>query len=224
MAGIKETKDRLKKEILELYKRFTASSAEQLFSGEENEEQLHEQAEIAAQLAKKIAALANLVAVEESKEQIFVAIPELTPSIPVAPIAEPIVEKIYTPIPEIVRPEIHKPAEETVIPEFQINKEKSIPPVHEITIPDLHKTNPVNSGKAFPEMKTFIGFNEKLMFLRSLFNGDTVEYDVTIAELNNSNSLAEANKILENAAVNYKWSKDSEPVQIFHTIVKRRFA
>lgn len=74
------------------------------------------------------------------------------------------------------------------------------------------------------DVKSFIGFNEKIMFLRSLFNGETHTYDDVIAQINACRSLEEANSYLSVISSSYKWKMDSEPVQIFQSVVKRRFS
>ena len=195
MAGIKETKDQLRKEILELYKRFTATKPEELISGQKNAVQLDELAVLSSTLTKKIEAFAYLAAIEE-------AYPEIA---------------IVPPVSEIKTPEI-------LVPEIVPPVEKIIPPIHENNHPHIVQSPPAQGGKNFPDLKSFIGLNEKLMFIRSLFNTSGTEYENAIAEVNHCHSYKEAEVVLQNLSATYKWAQDAEPVQVFYSIVKRRFA
>jgi hypothetical protein len=195
MAGIKETKDQLRQEVFELYKRFTTGNPQQLFSAETNHDQLHAHAELAAQLAKKIEALACLSSVEEEKPVIIPVVPEIKMS--------------ENNIPQVLVP---------------IVEEKIIPPVAETKKPEIIPPTPPPAEKKFPELKSFIGFNEKLMFIRNLFKGDSNEYENALALLNNCVSFREAEAVLQNLSSSHAWSPENEAVQTFHSIVKRRFA
>lgn len=214
MAGIKETKDQLRKEILELYKRFTATNPEELVSGQKKATQLDELAVLSSSLTKKIEAFAYLAAIEEAYPEIAIVPPvsEIkTPEILVPEIVPP-VEKIIPPVAEIKTPEI--------IPVV----EKVIPPVHENNHPHIVQSPPAQGGKNFPDLKSFIGLNEKLMFVRSLFNTNGTDYENAVAEVNHCHSYKEAETVLQNLSTTYKWTQDAEPVQVFYSIVKRRFA
>lgn len=77
--------------------------------------------------------------------------------------------------------------------------------------------------KDFPDIKTFIGFNEKLMFMR-LFNNKNEEYEKAISQINSCSTKEEANEIITKLSSLHQWKNDSEPVQIFHSTIKRRFS
>lgn len=213
MAGIKETKNQLRNDIQELYKRFTAAKPEEIISNPENAKQLNELAGLSSELTKKIEALSYLAAIEETYPEIAIV-----PPVPEVKAPEIKIPEIVPPVAEVKVPEI-PPVAPPVIPPAA-----NIPLVPEIKTPEVVQSPPVPAGKKLPDLKTFIGFNEKLMFIRSLFNGDTTAYDDAIAQVNNSNSFAEAETILKNLSAAYKWAQDAEPVQIFHSSVKRRFA
>lgn len=74
------------------------------------------------------------------------------------------------------------------------------------------------------DVRGFIGFNEKIMYLRQLFGGDAAAYDESLNQINAMNSFAEAEAFLSVLAGEYKWNKDHEAVTIFHLTVKRRFS
>lgn len=219
MAGIKETKESLSKQILDLYHRFVTTNPEQVFSVDGNETELHDKSELAAQLAKRLASLANLVAIEEDKIQPFITIPEVKVPETIIEIPAPEIEIPLPASPEILKPEETVQSAEIVIPEVT----EEIIPIKENSIPEK-ETPPVMNEKTYPDLKTLIGFNEKLMFTRQLFSGNNSDYDDAIVGLNKCNSFAEANAILMILSSTYKWSKENEPVQVFHAVVKRRFA
>jgi hypothetical protein len=77
--------------------------------------------------------------------------------------------------------------------------------------------------KSQQDLKSFIGFNERLMFLR-LFNNSIEEYEKALSQINSCATKEEASAILDVLSTVHKWDKSSEPVQIFHTTVKRRFS
>ena len=78
--------------------------------------------------------------------------------------------------------------------------------------------------KQLKDVKTFIGFNEKLMYIRQVFKGDSAAYDAAIVQFNSISSWDEAQAFLSVLAEEYKWSKHDEPVEIFTQTVKRRFS
>ena len=88
---------------------------------------------------------------------------------------------------------------------------------------DIPQEKKAPAGKTLPDLKSFIGFNEKLMFLR-LFKGDTASYEEAITQLNSCQSKEEATSFLSVLQSEYAWNPSSEQVQIFTDTVKRRFA
>ncbi|MDQ3112064.1 MAG: hypothetical protein M3R17_19440 [Bacteroidota bacterium] len=211
MAGIRETKDLLRKEILELHKNLSAVKPEWLFSREENKNQWQEYADLAASLAKKIETLACLNEVEEEKTVIIPLVPEIKPQENSFP-GISFTHKDVPTFPEVKQPEI--------VPVI----EKSTPPIPEVRIQEVVAPTPPPAAKTFPELKSFIGFNEKLMFVRSLFNASGSDYENAVAQLNSCASYKDAETVLNNFSSANKWSPEAEPVQVFYSIVKRRFA
>lgn len=74
------------------------------------------------------------------------------------------------------------------------------------------------------DLQSFIGFNEKLMYIRQVFRGNHVAYDEAVKVINAMRSMNEAHPFLEYLAEEFKWTKDNEPVGIFKETVKRRFS
>jgi hypothetical protein len=128
-------------------------------------------------------------------------------------------------IPPVIIPEPVIPQPEIIIPEVQV----PVAPAPVVPVepkPEPKKETPVvpPAKKHFPDIKTMIGFNERLMFLSHLFAKDALAYETAISQINNCNSLEEAQSFLSVLSTEYKWNPESEPVFIFNSIVKRRFA
>lgn len=247
MEGIKETKNQLRNDIQELYKRFTAAKPEDIISNPKNTSQLHELAELSAALTKKIEAFSYLAAIEEAHPEIAIVppvpevkVPEIkTPEFKAPPVVPPVAEVKAPEVPPVVPPvaEVKAPEVPPVVPPVAEVKAPEVPPVVPPVIPPAAniplvpevKTPEVvqpaaQPTKKFTDVKTVISFNEKLMFIRSLFGGDAAAYDNAITQINSSNSLSEAETVLKNLSSTYKWTQDAEPVQVFYSSVKRRFA
>lgn len=103
---------------------------------------------------------------------------------------------------------------ENLQPEALNPEPVSVPPV----------VNPAPAKKQYKDIRTFIGFNEKLMYIRQVFGGDSSVYEEALNQVNQMNSYDEAEAYLSVLASEYKWNKDNEPVAIFMQTVKRRFA
>lgn len=74
------------------------------------------------------------------------------------------------------------------------------------------------------DIRSFIGFNEKLMYIRQVFGGNNAAYEEALNELNGMQTFSEAEAYLSVLAGEYKWNYESEPVAIFLRTVKRKFA
>ncbi|MGL4599770.1 MAG: hypothetical protein ACRCYO_19745, partial [Bacteroidia bacterium] len=96
----------------------------------------------------------------------------------------------------------------------------------EISLPPKTETPKVETpaSKNFPDLKTLIGFNERIMFMRNLFATDAAAYNEAITQINACQSLTEAESFLGTLRNEYRWNNESEAVQIFLDTVKRRFA
>ncbi len=114
------------------------------------------------------------------------------------------------------------PAPPAYIPAVQFEKiPVEIPLIKE---PQPSKEIPtIFPGKNYPDIKSFIGFNEKLMFLR-LFDSKIDDYEKALAQINSCSTREEANTIIDVLSSIHQWKNDSEPVQIFLSTVKRRFS
>ncbi|HTF05663.1 MAG TPA: hypothetical protein VK826_16665 [Bacteroidia bacterium] len=99
-------------------------------------------------------------------------------------------------------------------------------PVHpEPQIPKAEPTNiPPPQQPKLKDIRSFIGFNEKLMYIRQVFGGNANAYDDALNQINTMNSYDEAGTFLSTLEAEYQWNKSNEPVAIFMQTVKRRFS
>lgn len=81
----------------------------------------------------------------------------------------------------------------------------------------------VEAAKQLKDIRTFIGFNEKLMYIRQVFKGDNEAYNAALDQINGMKSWTEAEAFLGMLGGEYKWGKENEPVAIFTHTVKQRF-
>jgi hypothetical protein len=167
-----------------------------------------------------------------------VVLPQEVVALPVAPIVEitPAIAEITPPViePTPVVPE-QKLESVTpfvdpilpVVPSASVEKIIEPEPVLEkisdpIPVPEK-KITPEPNSTHFPDIKSMIGFNERIMFMRNLFSSDGAAYDEAMRQLNGCNSLAEATSFLAVLRNQYRWNPDSEACQTFQELVKRRF-
>jgi hypothetical protein len=151
---------------------------------------------------------------EEVEAQIVSAeeiIPELveTPDIIIEqPKPEPIIEKTPEPV------AIEKAATTST---FSINKVIHNPGLSHSLLDTLNL-------KPIPNLKAAVGLNEKFLYIRELFNNDHLIYADIIAQLNEFNSLAEAENFLQKEFIaNKKWDLENDFVISFLQLVYRRF-
>lgn len=147
---------------------------------------------------------------------------------PPVPELPKVVEEVKAPVPPVVEPP--KPAEEVAKPLAPpiVEVPKSVEEVKPVATPAANQEpkaeNREQRATNLKDIKTFIGFNEKLMYIRQVFKGDNAAYDAAIAQFNSISSWDEAQAFLSVLAEEYKWSKHDEPVEIFTQTVKRRFS
>jgi outer membrane biosynthesis protein TonB len=115
----------------------------------------------------------------------------------------------------IVEPEVLQPP----VPPVETKKTPEPPKVTE-----QPKTTSSESSRTRPDLKSFIGLNEKIMFLRHLFRNDTAAYDEVIRQINSSQSLTEAITFTDVVKNEFAWKADDEIVQAFYDLIRRRFA
>lgn len=69
-----------------------------------------------------------------------------------------------------------------------------------------------------------IGLNDRIAFVKHLFNGSQPDFNRVLSQLNSFSSEEQANSFISNTVIpEYKWSEDSEYVERLLALVARRF-
>lgn len=102
-----------------------------------------------------------------------------------------------------------KPPEETESPQETLNKKRE-----EHFLATQLKHDPID------DIKKAINLNEKIWFIKELFNGDIDTYNNTLAELNQFKYLEQALDFLDKY---FDWDYDNQTVRDFMEFVYRRF-
>jgi hypothetical protein len=140
----------------------------------------------------------------------LIAEPELLPQMPEKPVAA---------APPVPSPAIEKPAPPSARKEepevLTINQRMSaqLSNKHETALPPV------------TDLRSAITLNDKLLFVKDLFNGYSLAYSEAIDILNRYNSFEEADKYLKStySAKNH-WDDKPETAAKFYALLKRRYA
>ncbi len=74
------------------------------------------------------------------------------------------------------------------------------------------------------DLKRAFGVNDKIMFIRELFKGDTDAFNAAVRKLNEMQSFHEADQFLKiELAKSFHWNFEDELVMKFAVMVERRF-
>ncbi len=142
---------------------------------------------------------------------------------------EPIIEKETLPIAE---PKVSAVAD-TRKPELQTadhsNTETSEPlTINQMMAAQLQKAGSLSEqlhAQSISDLKQAIRLNDKLLFIKDLFNGYNLAYSEAIDLLNRFHSFEEAEEFLRiNYSVKNQWDSKQATVDKFHALLKRRFA
>lgn len=142
-----------------------------------------------------------------------------------------------TDIPEIVNPVAEK--EEVVEPEEESNKDFQLPQDTQ-GIPETPSENSENVEKLTPlhieiaEIKPrekkrkglepiHLDFNDSIAFISQLFNGSKADMDKELAVLNNTQTIDEAKKWMEEMFHAYNWKNKEEFVERLSGLIINRF-
>ncbi len=86
------------------------------------------------------------------------------------------------------------------------------------TLADMHRQQKIAN------IKSYIGVNQRFMFIRELFDSNADEYNKALDELEQQNTYIEAfNHLRQAYAQPHRWKMDSEEVVEFLEIVAKRF-
>lgn len=150
--------------------------------------------------------------------------------------------------PEIKKPE---PIKETPAPAPEVKKEappvaKEVPrpatvehhkepekeeplTINQMISAQLNKTSKtsehLHGQQPIADLKQAINLNDKLLYIKDLFNGYNLAYSEAIDILNRFSTFEEANDFLQkNYAVKNQWETKQATVDKFHALLRRRYA
>ncbi len=142
----------------------------------------------------------------------------------IAPVkAEPVVE------PSAIATEEKQPLKET--PEHNGIKEhtkQDVPTINERMSAQLGERNGISDNinlQPISDLKAGINMNDKLLYVKELFNGYNLAYSEAIEILNRFSSFEEADTFLKkNYVTKNSWDSKPETTDKFYTILRRRYA
>lgn len=151
--------------------------------------------------------ISNLIDQYDSKNEPAVVItPE--PEVKNEPVAE--LQNDLIPLPKIIvqaEPVAEKKQEPVIAP-----KQEAVPP-------PVAKTT-----RTFPPIKSLMGFNDKMMFARTLFGNDNAVFEEALKQIDGCSSFEEASAFVSVLKTDMKWRSDDETVESFEKLVRRRYS
>ncbi len=125
------------------------------------------------------------------------------------------------------------PAKEVEIPVQAIPAEESARPLTINELIQQQKQAGVNVTQQFQtstakekvvDLKTAVSLNDKLLYIKDLFNGYSLAYSEAIELLNRFDSFAEADAFLQaNYALKNGWAEKTQTVDKFYTLLRKKF-
>ena len=128
------------------------------------------------------------------------------------------------------------PTQETIVevkePEPVVEMQEPVQAPQKTTINDLISSQVASAtlGSRFnqssiSDLKAIISLNDKLLFIKDLFNGYSLAYSEAIELVNRYDSFEAADNFLKhNYAIKNKWESKPETVEKFYELLSRRFA
>lgn len=75
------------------------------------------------------------------------------------------------------------------------------------------------------DIRTYIGINDKYLFISELFADDKSAYDAAIKQLNSFTNADEAEKwVRDELHAQYSWTDDNKTVTVFYELVRKCFS
>ena len=95
------------------------------------------------------------------------------------------------------------------------------------SVPEASTHTATPSGEAQSsgqDLNSFVSFNDRYVFISKLFWGNADEYKRGITSINATGNLQDAEGVVRELGIRFKWDSDNEAVKLFHTIVQRMFS
>ena len=120
---------------------------------------------------------------------------------------------------------IGKPTKSDENPNLVTTNNDRVPTLNEILSAAKDKNPiPAIAHNEVKDLKSMIKLNDKLLFVRDLFNGYSLAYSEAIELLNRYNDFKTADNFLkQNYAIKNKWSDNQSTVDYFYEILNKRF-
>lgn len=97
--------------------------------------------------------------------------------------------------------------------------ENSSVPTADLSKPPVQETSFV---KKKGDLKSMIGLNDRFRFLNELFGGNSGEFNAAINQLDEIDSLEEAEDYLDRLFGVYHWDKNGQAYSDFHLLIKQK--
>lgn len=98
-------------------------------------------------------------------------------------------------------------------------KTTTIEPIKNIPIDTIKISSEIKSTNNCEDIRSFIGINDKFLFIRELFNGDSNLYNEFIDKINTTKDIKEALEINSQ----FNMNKEEESTKLFTEILNRKF-
>jgi len=141
--------------------------------------------------------------------------PEPKPEI----VPEPVFEQPKMAEPMVFKPHVDPGKEQAKSEVLSINDRISAQMAAKSGVADQLHTQSIS------DLKQAINLNDKLLFVKDLFNGYSLAYSEAIEILNRFKSFAEAEQFLKNNYITKNhWDSKAEATEKFYALLKRRYA
>lgn len=150
---------------------------------------------------------------------------ESRPSQETASYAEPVVKEVIIEQKEIVV-ETNQPSVEPPKPSRPLTLNELIQQQKQAGVSNTQKfaTSSASSADKVTDLKSAISLNDKLLFIKDLFNGYSLAYSEAIELLNRFDNFSEADAFLQtNYAMKNGWSQKSQTVEKLYIVLRKRF-
>jgi flagellar hook-basal body complex protein FliE len=127
----------------------------------------------------------------------------------------------------IPKAEDRVPETRTTLVEDKVEQKLVKPTLNDLLASSLNKGNPVSEQSAPPikDLKQAINLNDKLLYIKDLFNGYNLAYAEAIELINKMPDFKTADTFLKsNYAVKNNWSAKQATVDKFYALLERRFS
>lgn len=145
---------------------------------------------------------------EDEAEETYNKLNDIMPEPVIAPVAEP------------------EPVKKEVEPQPQIDVEEQIITLNQKMSAQMATSRMSDhlGAQSVTDLKSAISLNDKLLYIKDLFNGYSLAYSEAIDILNRFKTFEEAEKFLQSSyAVKNNWADKQTTVDKFYELLKRRY-